>query len=329
MRDVAALAGVSQRTVSNVVNDYVHVKPETRARVQRAIDTLKYRPSATARNLRGGRTGLFALALPEIAAPYFAELADLIQRRARERGVTLLIDLTGGTRERELLVLDGFHSNVIDGLILSPLSITASDLENRDLDFPTVLLGESVEPSDVIHVSIDNVEAARVATGHLAGSGRTRIAAIGAVLDIQAMGPAQRRTEGYASALTEAGLAGPDELAFVTSGWTRAEGYRVAADIVDRGVDVDSLFCFNDSLALGAIKALSNRGVRIPDDIAIVGWDDIEEASFSTPTLTTIAPDKAGIAVAAVDKLLDRLAGEETEGTEIVSDFRLIVRESA
>lgn len=329
MRDVAALAGVSQRTVSNVVNNYEHVKPATRVRVQNAIDTLKYRPSAAARNLRGGRTGLFALALPEIAAPYFAELANLIQNRASERGLTLLIDQTGGTRERELEVLDGYHGRVTDGLIFSPLTITADDLENRDLDFPTVLLGESVTATDVIHISIDNVAAASVATSHLVGIGRNRIAAIGAVVDLDSSGPAQRRTEGWAAVLRQSGLLGPDELSFVTAGWSPAEGYRVASDIVDRKLDIDAFFCFNDSLALGAIKALVDRGVRVPEDIAVVGWDDIEEASFFAPSLTTISPDKGSIARTAVDLLLSRIDGAPITTTEILSDFTLTVRQSA
>lgn len=329
MHDVAVLAGVSQRTVSNVVNNYVHVKPATRARVQNAIDMLNYRPSAAARALRGGRTGLFALALPEIAASYFAELANLIQTRASEHGLTLLIDQTGGIRERELDVLNGYHVKVIDGLIFSPLTITADDLTHRDLDLPTVLLGESVAASGVIHVSIDNRAAAYVATSHLIGIGRRRIAAIGAVAGLDRTGAAQRRTQGWAAALSQSGLVCPDELSFDAAQWSLSEGYRIAADIVDRRRNVDGMFCFNDSLALGAIKALTDRGVRIPDDIAVVGWDDIEDASFSTPTLTTITPDKVDIARTAVDLLLSRIDGRPVTKTEILSDFTLTVRQSA
>ncbi len=329
MRDVAALAGVSPRTVSNVVNDYVHVAPETRARVQRAIDKLDYRPSAAARHLRGSRTGLFALALPEISAPYFAELADLIERRASERGLTVLIDQTGGTRERELLVLDGYHSKVIDGLIFNPLSVTAHDLEARKLGFPTVLLGESVTASDIIHVSIDNVAGALTATQHLLGTGRTKIAAIGALPQARIAGPAQRRTEGYREALLRAGLGYEHQLVLPTARWSLAEGYRVAQQLLDGPADIDALFCFNDSLALGAMKAVTDRGLRIPEDIAVVGWDNIEDAAYSTPTLTTIAPNKTAIAHAAVDLLLDQLAGEHTATTEILLDYHLAVRQSA
>lgn len=180
MRDVAKVAGVSQRTVSNVVNDYAHVRSETRQRVQEAIRTLNFRPNVSAQKLRNGRAGLVAVAVPEIAAPYFAELADHLQRYAANCGITLLIDQTGGTRARELLVLDGYRSNVIDGLIISPLAITAADPVHRQLDVPVVLLGESIDRSGVLHVSVDNVEAAKVATDHLIHGGRERIAAVGA-----------------------------------------------------------------------------------------------------------------------------------------------------
>jgi DNA-binding LacI/PurR family transcriptional regulator len=329
MRDVAQLAGVSQRTVSNVVNDYIHVRAETRERVRHAIKQLNYRPNATARNLRGGRTGLLALALPEIAAPYFAELADYVERRAQERGYTLLIDQTGGSRERELLVLDGYRSQVIDGLILHPLAVTATDLGQRDLGLPIVLLGESVADSGAIHVSIDNVAAARVATQHLLDQGRLRIAAIGAVGVEAPPGPWARRTQGFESALLESGVDLKSSLHVAAAPWSRREGYRAASEIIDAGLKVDALFCFNDLLALGALKAFSDRGVRVPDDVAVVGWDDIEECQYSSPELTTIAPNKEQIATRAVDALLARLNGELITDTEIVTDFELVQRRSS
>lgn len=328
MKDVAKLADVSQRTVSNVVNGYPHVKPETRRRVQEAIARLNYRPNISAQKLRQGRTGMVALAVPEIAAPYFAELADQVQRQAAERGITLLIDQTGGLRDRELLVLDGYRSNVIDGLILSPLSITPFDLTNRGLDFPTVLLGESIDNGGVIHVSIDNIAAARAATQHLLDLGRRRIATVGDMPNMGPVGPAIRRLRGYTEAMAAAGVPIEANLTIATSTWTRALGYTVARDLLAARTKMDAVFCFNDSLALGVMKGLQAHGVRVPDDVAIVGWDDIEESAYSTPTLTTIAPDKAGIARLAIDHLLARISGTPLEATEVLADYALVRRES-
>ncbi len=328
MRDVAKLADVSQRTVSNVVNGYIHVRPETRERVQRAITALRYRPNVSAQKLRQGRTGMLALAVPEIAVPYFAELANHVQRRAAERGVTLLIDQTGGVRERELLVLDGYRSNIIDGLILSPLAVTPTDLTDRGLDFPTVLLGESVNTGGFIHISIDNVAAARDATEHLLKLGRRRIAAIGSMPEQDIVGPAARRLRGYSDAISAAGLPLDPELILPAATWTRANGYRIAADIITKGTAVDAMFCFNDLLAVGVMKALEQHGVPVPQDVAVIGWDDLEECSYATPTLTSVSPDKIGIARLAVDHLLDRIAGRPLEDTEIPAGFSITARES-
>jgi DNA-binding LacI/PurR family transcriptional regulator len=327
MHDVARLAGVSQRTVSNVVNNYVHVKPETRRKVLDAIEQLGYRPNILAQRLRHGRTGLVALAVPEIAAPYFAELADHVQRLAQTRGVTLLIDQTGGNRERERLVLQGYRTHVIDGLILSPLAIDAEDLADHPHDFPVVLLGESIAGGPFLHVSVDNVAAARMATEHLIETGRRRIAAIGAPSDNSPMGPAARRIAGFGEGTEAAGLS--SDLRYSPKAWTRGEGYRIAREIVETGADVDSVFCFNDLLALGAMKAFTDLGVRIPDDIAVVGWDDIEEAAFSSPELTSIAPDKEEIARTAVDGILARLAGHPDGVGDVTAAHSLVTRGSS
>lgn len=329
MRDVAKVAGVSQRTVSNVVNDYQHVSAETRQRVQEAIRRLNYRPNVSAQKLRNGRTGLVALAVPEIAAPYFAELADHLQRYAANRGVTLLIDQTGGTRERELQVLDGYRSTIIDGIILSPLAVTAEDLVHRSLDVPVVLLGESIDHCGFLHVSIDNVAAAAAATAHLLDRGRRRVAALGAHLSTLYVGPAERRLRGYVTALAERGMEVDPRLTLPSEVWTRRAGYQVVDSALADGLDVDAFFCFNDLIALGALKALHDHGVRVPDDIEVVGWDDIDEASFSSPTLTTIAPPKAEIAARAVDGLISSLNGDVVRTDELTCDFQLVIRESA
>ncbi|WP_375384036.1 LacI family DNA-binding transcriptional regulator [uncultured Microbacterium sp.] len=335
MRDVAALANVSQRTVSNVVNDFVHVKPDTRARVQRAIEMLGYKPNLSARKLRGGRSGLVALALPEIAAPYFAELADRIQQHAAERDQVILIEQTGGTRQREISVLSGYPSAMIDGLIINPNSITSEDLAEYGDGVPTVLLGERIDlTADSVggrfaHISIDNVEAARVATDHLIGLGRTRIAAIAAVEPLSASaGPGVRRTQGYLSALHSAGLSSPPELRVSVKQWKAPDGFAAVNDLLDRGVKFDALFCFNDTLAFGALSALHSQGIRVPEDVAILGWDDTAESRFSYPPLTTIAPAVREIAELSVDRLLRLIDGDESAIEDVQVSFELAIRGS-
>jgi DNA-binding LacI/PurR family transcriptional regulator len=334
LKDVAGRAGVSIKTVSNVVNGHPSVRPETRARVQRALDELGYRPNLSARQLRGGRTGLIALAVPEISLPYFAELAELIVAQATVRGWTVLIEATHGERGAERNAVQGIRSHLVDGMILSPLGLRGGDVEQRRETTPLVLLGERLTDLAVDHVMIDNEAAARAVTSHLAaGLGRRRVAAIGAQPHIKE-GTATPRLRGYREALARAGLPYDHELVVPVERYHRADGAAAMARLLDAPSPPDAVFCFNDTLALGALRMLLQRGARVPGDIALAGFDDIEDARFCTPSLTTIAPDKQRIAELAI-ALLDTRIGEARLGTgqptapkTAFTDFSLLIRES-
>ncbi|MFD0774469.1 LacI family DNA-binding transcriptional regulator, partial [Streptomonospora algeriensis] len=180
LKDVAERAGVSVKTVSNVVNGYRHVTPATRQRVQQVIDELGYRPNLTARHLRKGRTGIIAIALPELGNPYFAELADAVISYAAGLDYIVLLDHTNGRRDQEILFTQGFRARLIDGLILSPIELENEDLLARGNDAPLVLLGEREYEAPYDHIAIDNVAAGRAATRHLLDLGRRRVSFLGA-----------------------------------------------------------------------------------------------------------------------------------------------------
>lgn len=328
LRHVAEQAGVSIRTVSNVVNDFPHVAPQTRARVQQVLEELGYQPNAAARTLRRGRTGMIALVLPELDVPYFAELTRAVIEQANTHGYTVVIDQTDGdpARERDL-VMRGSRSALFDGLIFSPLALGDADLRNRPTNQPVVLLGERVVHSGLDHIMIDNVTAARTATQHLIDLGRQRIAAIGDQHDITRQ-TARLRTQGYRDALGAAGLQIHDELLCPTSYFHRADGSQAMARLLQLDNPPDAIFCYNDLLALGALRTALRHGVQVPGDIAIVGFDDIEDGRYSTPSLSTISPDKAQIARLAIDTLMRRLAGDDSPPVELTTEFRLAVRES-
>ncbi|WP_043621757.1 LacI family DNA-binding transcriptional regulator [Nonomuraea candida] len=328
LRDVAKRANVSIRTVSNVVNGYAPVSDELRARVQVALDELDYRPNLIARNLKQGRTGMIALVVPELDVPYFAELAREVIRAARAQGYVVMVDQTDGDgdRERELLGRDS-RATMFDGLLLSPLSVSADELRARAHRVPIVLLGEHIFNGSFPHVAIDNVSAARDATTHLLELGRRRVAAIGD--QPYATGEtAQLRTSGYRQAHLRAGLEVDEELIVSTPHFHRRLGAEAMERLLALPEPPDAVFCYNDLLALGAIRALTRAGRRVPDDVAVVGLDDIEEGQYSTPSLTTIAPDKGEIARRAVDTLLESIRGTAGAPAEIVVPHRLIVRES-
>jgi len=328
LREVAERAGVSVRTVSNVVNDFKQVAPETRARVQRALDELGYQPNAVARTLRRGRSGLIALVLPELDVPYFAELTRAVIEQAAAAGYTVVVDQTDGdpVREREL-VMRGSRAAMFDGLIFNPLALGDADLRDRPSSTPVVLLGERVVQGGLDHIMIDNVSAAELATNHLIELGRERIAAIGDQSD-ESRQTGRLRTQGYQSALRAAGMKVIPELIRPTEFFHRADGAAAMAELLALPDPPDAVFCYNDLLALGALRTILSRGLRVPEDIALVGFDDIEDGRYSTPSLTTIRPDKTQIATHAVQLLLNRLDGDESPPAELPADYDLVVRES-
>lgn len=329
MHEVAARAGVSIKTVSNVVNGYQYIRPATREKVEAAIAELGYQVNVSARNLRRGRTDLIGLAVPELSLPYFAELADSVIRAAEARGLTVLIEQTGSVRGRELEVLSGQRRHLTDGLIFSPLELGPEDIDALHVDFPLVLLGERIFGGPADHVTMNNVEAARAATAHLISLGRRRIAVIGAH-EGEAMGSATLRVQGYRLALEEAGLPFDPALVAEAGLWHRATGAEAMHRLLDSGVEMDAVFGLNDALALGALHALHARRVDVPGAVAVIGFDDIEETAYSTPTLSTVSPGREQIAETAVDLLLARIADPDPDRPfqKVVADFAIVGRES-
>lgn len=327
LRDVAAHAGVSIRTVSNVVNDFVHVAPQTRARVQRSIAEVGYAPNLAARQLRRGRTGMIGLIVPEIASPYFAELASAVVSAAEARGWTMLVDESGGQPERERRLLDGNPSRLVDGLVLSPWSLTPRTIAQRASTVPLVLLGERSADGIADRVAVDSVAAARQATEHLASIGRRRIAAIGAQPHLR-NATARLRLQGYRAGLTGAGLAPSRRLEVPVRALHRADGVTAMARLLDAGAAPDAVFAFSDQLALGAMRLLADRGLHVPDDVAVIGFDDIEDGAYAVPSLSTIAPDKQQIAHEALACLAGRLDDPARPARDVVAAHRLIPRQS-
>ncbi|WP_235912163.1 LacI family DNA-binding transcriptional regulator [Ruania zhangjianzhongii] len=331
MADVARRAGVSIKTVSNVINGYPHIRSSTRARVEEAVTALDYRLNLSARMLRTRRTGLITLAVPELSLPYFAELADAVIRAADGHGLTVLIEQTSGRRDRELAVLAGARRTLTDGVLFSPLALGPQDREAFTVDFPMVLLGERIFGVPADHVTMNNVAGARAATEHLLGLGRRRIAVLGAnVAATDAPTSATLRLDGHAEALAAAGLELDPELVVPAAQWHRLEGAQALGATLDRGTSVDAVFALNDALALGALYALHARGLDVPGQVALIGFDDVEDVRFATPTISSVAPGRDEIAQTAVRLLVDRIkpATAERPFVRIVTDARVLARQS-
>lgn len=329
MHDVAARAGVSIKTVSNVINDYEHVRASTREKVRAAIAELGYRPNMSARNLRRGRTGAIGLAVPGLSLAYFAQLADEVIEAARARGLVVLIEQTGdGDREQELEMLRSARRTFTDGLLFSPLGMSNEDADLVDIGTPVVLLGERIFDAPVDHVAMRNEDAAAAATSHLIERGRRRVVVLGAH-EGEVIGSAGLRLTGYRRALEAAGIAFDEALVGHSDPWRRSDGAAAMDRILESGVDFDGVFAMNDELALGALRRLQQSGRRVPQDVMLIGFDDVDEGRHSLPSLSTVDPGRSEIARSAVDVLLQRIDG--TAGPEprrVFSDFRIIERES-
>lgn len=339
MHDVARAAQVSIKTVSNVVNDYPHVRADTRQRVLDAIDHLGYRLNLSARGLRSGRTGVIGLTVPALRENYFAELADSIIRAAERRGLGVMVEQTSGDRDAELLAVSGGRRRFMDGLLFSPISLGQSDAAVLDIDFPLVLLGERIFGGPTDHVTMHNTSSARAAVEHLLRGGRRRIAVIGADPDPSegvrrdARGEtssASLRLEGYRAALRGAGFDVSPELVRPTEHWNRAAGADATRRLLDEGVAFDAVFALNDALGLGALRALGEARIEVPSAVAVIGFDNIDEAQFSVPSLSSVDSGRDEIATLAVDLLIERIneKGERRAPRTLKPDFRIVGRES-
>lgn len=331
MHDVARVAGVSIKTVSNVINDHPHVRPDTRDRVLAAINELDYRPNLSARGLRSGRTGVIGLAVPALRENYFAELADAIIRAADARGLGVAVEQTSGDRERELEVVTGGRLRLTDGLLFSPFALGQKDVGSLSTDFPLVLLGERIFDGPTDHVAMHNTTSARAAVEHLLDIGRRRIAVIGAEEERRdEVSSASLRLDGYILALEGAGIEVDRALIRRSSHWNHSAGASMIRQLIEEGTAFDAVFALNDTLGLGALRALGEAGLRIPEDVAVIGFDNIDEAKFSLPSMSSIDVGSEQIAATAVDLLIERIAEKDTRRPPrtVKPDFRIIRRES-
>lgn len=325
LADVADAVGVSAKSVSNVVNGTGWVGEETRKRILAAVDELGYRPNLAARQLRGGTSGVLALAIPDLREPYFAEFVSRFVTAAQERALNALIVQTGGERTAEKRAIEGNGLPALDGVVVSPLQLTSQDIRQHRGKTPLILVGEhgqEISEPPAVHIGADNGAAARAATSCLLKNGRKRVGVIG-VQEEGSKATSRQRFQGYQSALEEAGIPFDTALVGNVTDFNRSEGARATEGLLKRGADFDGLFCFNDTLALGALHVLAANGISVPDAVEIIGFDDIDEGRFATPPLSTV---NLGISDAA-DIILDIVEGHrEIDGGHVTVPFSVVQR---
>ncbi|MFI2363362.1 LacI family DNA-binding transcriptional regulator [Promicromonospora sp. NPDC019610] len=327
MKEVATRAGVSLKTVSRVVNREPHIRPETMARVEAAIAELGWIPNPSARNLRTGRTGNIGIVVAELRRPYLAMLVEALVHEAGRLGLTATVEPTHRRPGRVSEVL-GERGHLYDGVLL----IDPENLETVTWDRapqPVVVVQGGRWRAPVDRVDEDVVEAAGLVARHLGVMGRTRPVLLGpdrARSDADQESPSAALRAAFSAVGIEAGAVPRVSLGGVGD---RRAGARAAATAFEVRPDLDALLCVNDEVAIGALSCLVDRGVAVPDDVAIIGYDNLADGQFSTPTLTTIDPSPARLARAALELLTERLrGGGPASARQITVPVTLVRRES-
>lgn len=323
MKDVAEAASVSIKTVSNVVNGRPNVGAATRARVLAVMEQLDFRHNPLAQSLRSGRTGIISVVAPALDQPYFGSIVNSIIGTASSLGLTVVVELTGGDPERELAVLNS-RRRMTDGTILIPIGLASTGAGHIDVTYPLVVLGDPIAGSNAEFVAVQGAEAARAATSMLLERGRRRVAAVGVRPD----GDDESRLRGYLSALEDHGIPADPALLVPVKSWHRSAGVEGITALLDSGAPFDAVFAFNDALALGVMHGLQARGITIPDQVAVLGFDDIEEARYTTPSLSSVDPGYAHLARTAVARLISLISDEPLSEQPPRTPFRVVERAS-
>jgi len=325
--DVARVAGVSGKTVSNVLLGRGGVSEATRARVREAVEQVGYQVQHAGRSLSSGRSRRVAVVVPMLYQPYFATLAERLILALAARGYSSTLRIAADAAA-EVAAVSGATTAGVDGVVVAPLWTPVEELGRRaQPHLPVVQVGGvGTSPGD--RVVMGEHEGALAVARHLVETGRRRIAVSWYSGGVRH--PADERYAGYRRALLEAGLPLDDAL-FVAGTDTnrRRSGYASTVALLRSGVELDAVLCVNDATAVGVLRALRTHGRRVPDDVAVTGFDDTPEARFTTPALTSVDPRQADMVAAAVQMLCERMDGLEGPGRSVRTGADLRVRASS
>jgi LacI family transcriptional regulator, galactose operon repressor len=327
LEDIARLAGVSRSTVSRVINHHPNVSQRTRDRIMKVIEEQGFRPNLAARALVTQQTRCLSLVIPQAVAetftdPYFPTLVQGVAQKANQCDYSVVLWIGNSAEEEERLCERILNHSLFDGLILASV-VNDDPLIPRlaKAGFPFVLIGPP-QLDNLNYIDVDNVRSAQVAVSHLIRLGWKRIGTITGPLT---MGAAQDRLAGYRRALERAGRA-VDNTLIVEGDFLENSGYLAMTMLLQR--HVDAVFVASDMMALGAMRAIREAGLRVPGDIALVGFDDVPAAAASTPPLTTVRQPIRELGVQATQILIDLLNGVVEQPHQVILPAQLIVRDT-
>ncbi len=331
IQDIAQAAGVSHTTVSRALRHSPLISIEVREQIQKLAEEMGYIPNAVAQSLRGQRTGTIGLVVTTIADPFFGRVVRGVEEVAQRENLSLFLSISNNDPDREMAVIRTFHRRRVDGIIVAAARLTEQH-ERRlaDVLVPTVLINHQAEarPEHLHFVSVDDASGACTAVEYLLAQGHRAIGYLGA-------GSRPRsnriRLASYRATLAAAGILPREDWVQVAP----PEHHDHAKDVTDGqrllpallAAGVTAVFCYNDSLAVGALLACRALGIAVPGQLSIVGFDDIDAAQFVTPPLTTVHQPRLRLGQFAMEMVLDLLAGRPV--TDHTLPTQLIVRESA
>jgi LacI family transcriptional regulator len=326
IRDVATSAGVSTTTVSHVINGTRFVEPETAERVYTAIKKLGYRPNSLARSLRRGETGIVGLIVPDSSNPFFADIARKVEDTGFAKGYNVILCNSDLSLEKEEAYLNSLLSKQVDGLILIPSSDYSSQLQTViEAGVPVVVLDRELDSALVDQVLVDNEQGGYQVGRYLLQLGHKRLGCISGPQNIR---PVLERVQGFQRALSEAGVKA--KLAESLEGNLRTlDGEIAMQNLLEQDFDLSAVFAVNDLMALGAVNVLRRANHRIPEDISIVGFDNILPAVTLSPALTSVAQPTKRMAEISVSLLLERMKNPLKAPDRVVLTTTLIERESS
>lgn len=329
MKRIAADLGVSVTTVSKVLNHHADIGQATRARVLKRVEELGYRPNAVARSLSLRRTHTVGIIVPDLMHSFFVEIVSGLEAVVSQRGYGLLLCVSGEDAHKERREIELLRARQVDGIVLASANATGNTALLRDLTglgVALVMIDRDDHPRVKCHrVLTDDVEVGRLATAHLIARGCRNLAHL--------KGPpivhAQRREHGFRTATKNAGLKSRDAR-IVDGGFMEADGYRATQQLLAVSPRVDGVFAVNDPAAIGAMKAIWEAGLRVPEDVAVVGAGDVAYSDLIRVPLTTVRWSKRDVGRSAAELILDQIGGHgEDRPRRVIIPPELVVRQSA
>ncbi|MDU0355501.1 LacI family DNA-binding transcriptional regulator [Paraglaciecola aquimarina] len=327
IKDIAALAKVSPATVSRVFSSPDLVSEKTLHKVKKVVDELGYRPNRMGANLRTRKSGNIVAIIPDITKPVNAGIIRAIEKGAQNAGYSILLGDTQGVEKMERHYADMVTHGQADGILLFgsrlPFKVNCDQPLRQQLP-PLVNGNEGIDSDEIVKVAVDNVAAAKAAVNYLVSMGHRRIAAITGPKNIPS---SNKRVRGYYEALEDAGIERDDRL-LVVGRYDVKSGVDCAEKLLQINERPTAVFCFNDDMAIGAMQHFQQQGLKIPDDISVMGFDDINYAEYVSPSLSTVHQPLQEIGEACINLLLKQLRGEEVPAGSRYLPYTLMIRNS-